>query len=475
MAHIPGADRSQAVLLPEVLDDYVRPDNPVRFLDAFVGQLELGALDFQRAVPAETGRPGYDPGDLLRLYLYGYLHRIRSSRRLEQETHRNVELMWLLRRLTPDFKTIADFRRDHPEALKRVGREFLVLCRQLDLFGGELLAIDGSKFRAVNARDQSYTPARLATLQRDIDRTITRYLKELQRQDAAEAGTEGPSADALQEKIAALQQRQARYAALQHELAASGETARSLTDPDSRPMMSGGRIEVCYNVQTAVDAQHKLIVADDVTNAAGDRDQLSPLATAAQAALGGAAPVVVADQGYYHGAEIKTCLDAGLTPLVPRPRTSANEARGLFTKDDFVYHPAADAYRCPAGETLTYRTTTVELGRTIKNYRTSACRRCALRPRCTRNQDGRKLTRWVDEHLLERMAQRLKRDRGLYAQRKALSEHPFGTMKRAMDQGYFLLKGLRKVRGEFSLTVLAYNLKRVMNLVGIPRLLEALA
>jgi transposase len=475
VAHIPGADRSQAVLLPEILDDYVRPDNPVRFLDAFVGQLDLGALGFQRAAPAETGRPGYDPGDLLRLYLYGYLHRIRSSRRLEQETHRNVELMWLLRRLTPDFKTIADFRRDHPAALKRVGREFLVLCRQLDLFGGELLAIDGSKFRAVNARDKSYTTARLATLQRDIDRTITRYLKELERRDAAETGTEGPSADALQEKIAGLQLRQARYAALQRELAASGETARSLTDPDSRPMMSGGRIEVCYNVQTAVDAKHKLIVADDVTNAAGDRDQLSPLATAAQEALGGAAPVVVADQGYYHGAEIKTCLDAGLTPLVPRPRTSANEARGLFTKDDFVYDPAADAYRCPAGETLTYRTTTLELGRTIKNYRTSACGRCALRPRCTRNKDGRKLTRWVDEHLLERMAQRLKRDRGLYAQRKALSEHPFGTMKRAMDQGYFLLKGLRKVRGEFSLTVLAYNLKRVMNLVGIPRLLEALA
>lgn len=475
MAYIAGADRTQAVLLPEVLDDYVRADNPVRFLDAFVAQLELGALGFQRAVPADTGRPGYDPGDLLRLYLYGYLHRIRSSRRLERETHRNVELMWLLRRLTPDFKTIADFRRDHPAALKRVGREFLVLCRQLDLFGGELLAIDGSKFRAVNARDKSYTPARLATLQRAIDRTITRYLKELERQDAAEAGPAGPSADALQEKIAALQQRQARYHALQQELAASGETARSLTDPDSRPMMSGGRIEVCYNVQTAVDAKHKLIVAEDVTNAAGDRDQLSPMATAAQEALGGAAPVVVADQGYYHGAEIKTCVEAGLTPLVPRPLTSANEARGLFTKDDFVYDAVADGYRCPAGETLTYRTTTVELGRTIKNYRTSACGRCALKPRCTRNQDGRKLTRWVHEDLLEAMAQRLGRARALYAQRKALSEHPFGTMKRGMDQGHFLLKSLRKVRGEFSLTVLAYNLKRVLTLVAVPQLVEALA
>src|SRR3990170_2240618 len=475
MAHIAGTDRTQAVLLPEVLDDYVRPDNPVRFLDAFVAQLDLGALGFQRAVPAETGRPGYDPGDLLRLYLYGYLHRIRSSRRLEQETRRNVELLWLLRRLSPDFKTIADFRRDHPEALKRVGRAFILLCRRLELFGGELLAIDGSKFRAVNARDRSYTPARLATLQRDIDRTIARYLRELERQDQVEAGTETPSADALREKITALQQRRAGYQVLQEELAASGETVRSLTDPDSRPMMSGGRIEVCYNVQTAVDAKHKLILAEDVTNAAGDRDQLSPMATAAQAVLGGATPVVVADQGYYHGAEIKTCLEAGLTPLVPRPHTSANEARGLFTKDDFVYDAIQDAYQCPAGERLTYRSTTVELGRTIKNYRTRACGRCALKPRCTGNRDGRKLTRWVDEHLLEEMAVRLRRDRAFFARRKALAEHPFGTMKRGMDQGYFLLKGLRKVRGEFSLTVLAYNLKRVFKLVNVPRLLEALA
>jgi hypothetical protein len=240
-------------------------------------------------------------------------------------------------------------------------------------------------------------------------------------------------------------------------------------------MMSKGRIEVCYNVQTAVDAKHNLIIAQDVTNAAGDRDQLSPMARAAQAVLPDATPVVVADQGYYHGAEIKTCLAAGMTPLVPRPTTSANEARGLFTKDDFVYHPTQDAYRCPAGERLTYRTTTLELGRRIKNYRTRACGRCALKARCTRNQDGRKLTRWVDEHLLEAMARRLRERADLFRQRKALAEHPFGTMKRGMDQGYFLLKGLRKVRGEFSLTVLAYNLKRVLNLVGVPQLLEAVA
>ncbi len=475
MAYIAGSDRTQLVLLPEVLDDYVSADNPVRFLDAFVAQLDLGALGFQRSVPADTGRPGYNPGDLLRLYLYGYLHRIRSSRRLEQETHRNVELMWSLRGLRPDFKTIADFRRDHPQALKGVCREFILLCKRLDLFGGELLAIDGSKFRAVNARDRSYTAVRLAKLQRDIDRTIARYLRDLERQDEAEAGTERPSAEALREKIAALEQRRARYEDLQQELAASGESTLSLTDADSRPMMSRGRIEICYNVQTAVDAKHKLIVAEDVTNAAADRNQLSPMAMAAQEVLGNATPVVVADRGYYHGAEIKTCVEAGLTPLVPRPITSANAKRGLFTKDDFLYDPTRDVYHCPAGKTLSYRTTTVELGRTIKNYRTTACRLCPLRPRCTRNKDGRKITRWADEHLLEEMAQRLQREQACFAQRKALAEHPFGTMKRGMDQGYFLLKGLRKVRGEFSLTVLAYNLKRVFNIIEVPQLLGALA
>lgn len=475
MAYVAGTDRAQSVLLPDVLDDFVTADNPVRFLDAWVAQLDLGALGFQRAVPAETGRPGYDPGDLLRLYLYGYLNRIRSSRRLEQETHRNVELMWLLRRLTPDFKTIADFRRDHPKALKGVCREFILLCRRLKLFGGQLLAIDGSKFRAVNARDRSYTAPRLKELGQQIDRTIARYLRQLERQDQREAGTEGPSAATLQEQIAALQQRRARYEALQQELAASGATAISLTDPDSRPMKSGAGIEICYNVQTAVDAKHKLIAAEEVTNAAGDRDQLSPLALAAQAVLEAPSPVVVADQGYYHGSEVKTCLEAGITPLVPRPITSANAPLGLFTKDDFGYDRERDVYHCPAGETLTYRTTTVELGRTIKNYRTSACGRCALKPRCTRNRDGRKLTRWVHENLMEDMEHRLLQRPELFGQRKVLAEHPFGTMKRAMDQGYFLLKGLTKVRGEFSLTVLAYNLKRVINLIGVPQLMAALA
>ena len=475
MAYIAGADRTQAVLLPDVLDDFVGADHPVRFLDAFVAQLDLAALGFRRAVPADTGRPGYDPGDLLRLYLYGYLHRIRSSRRLEQETHRNVELMWLLRRLAPDFKTIADFRREHPAAVKRVGREFILLCQRLDLFGGELLAIDGSKFRAVNARDRHYSAKRLAQLCQTIDATLARYLQQLDGHDQHEPVVATRRAAELQARIAALQQRREGYEALQQHLTATGETGCSLTDPDSRPMVSGLGVEICYNVQTAVDAKHKLIVAETVTNAAADRAQLSPLALAAQAVLQAPALVVVADRGYYHGAEIKACLDAGITPLVPRPLTSANARRGLFTKDDFRYDATQDVYRCPAGATLTRRFTSVELGRTIHTYRTAACGRCRLKARCTRSPDGRKLTRWLHEDLLDAMAQRLRDQPDLIRQRATLAEHPFGTMKRAMDQGYFLLKGLANVRGEFSLTVLAYNLKRVIRLLGVPRLLAALA
>jgi macrodomain Ter protein organizer (MatP/YcbG family) len=350
-----------------------------------------------------------------------------------------------------------------------------LLCKQLDLFGGELIAIDGSKFRAVNARDRSYTAPRLKKLLHDIDATITTYLQKLDTHDRQESTVTTPSTDELRKRIATLEQRRKRLEEFQAELAATGERTLSLTDPDSRPMMSGAGIEICYNVQTAVDAKHKLIVAQTVTNAAADRDQLSPLATAAQQIMGTSGTVVVADRGYYHGAQIKACVDAGLIPLVSRPKTSANAPLGLFTKDDFKYDRTHDAYQCPAGETLTCRTTTVELGRTIKNYRGKACKHCTLKSRCTRNRDGRKLTRWVNENLLDDMDNNLHKQPELFRQRKALAEHPFGTMKRSMDQGYFLLKGLTKVRGEFSLTVLAYNLKRVINIVRVPRLLAALA
>jgi transposase len=477
MGCIYGANRHEEIRFPERLDDYIAAENPVRFLDAFVDHLNLTTLGFQRAQPAVTGRPAYDPADLLKLYLYGYLYRLRSSRRLEQETHRNVELMWLLKKLRPDHKTIADFRKNNLVPLRQVCREFTLLCKQLELFAGELVAIDGSKFKAVNAKERNFTPDRLAKLLQQIDQRIEGYLKDLDGQDTQdEAGTPGGAvAENLQAKLEALQQRKLLYADVQAQLEASGATQLSLTDPESRAMKLGkGRgTEVCYNVQTAVDSKHKLIIANDVTNDTGDRACLSPMALQAQDILGGTFDAV-ADVGYYHGEEVKTCLEAGITPYVARPVTSANQKLGLFSKDDFTYDGATDTYQCPAGEQLTFRFATVQQGRHIRYYATAACRACPLKQQCTRNKGGRRLTRWVDEHLLEEMEQRVRSRPEVMKQRKQLVEHPFGTMKRWWDAGYFLMRGLEKVRTEFSLTVLAYNLRRVLNLVEMPRLIAAL-
>jgi transposase len=475
MGFIHGANRHEEILFPERLDDYIAEENPVRFIDAFVDHLNLTTLGFQRATPAATGRPAYHPADLLKLYIYGYLYRLRSSRRLEQETHRNVELMWLLKKLRPDHKTIADFRKNNLKPMRQVCREFTLLCKQLDLFAGVLVAIDGSKFKAVNAKERNFTSDKLTHLLQQIDQRVEGYLKDLDGQDNEEdAGTPGGAVvENLQAKIETLQQRKLLYSDLQAQLEASGETQLSRTDPESRAMILGkGRgTEVCYNVQMAVDSKHKLIIANDVTNDTGDRDWLSPMALQAKAVLGCSFDAV-ADVGYYHGEEVKTCLEAGITPYVARPITSANQKLGLFSKDDFTYDGATDTYQCPAGERLTFRFATVELGRHIRYYATSACRACPLKPQCTRNKGG--LTRWVDEHLLEEMEQRVRSRPEVMKQRKQLVEHPFGTMKRWWDAGYFLMRGLEKVRTEFSLTVLAYNLRRVLNLVEMPRLLAAL-
>lgn len=373
MGYIEGSDREQQVLFPEVLDEYVTGENPVRFLDAFVASLDLAALGFQRATPSETGRPAYDPGDLLRLYLYGYLHRVRSSRKLEQETRRNVELIWLLRRLRPDFKTIADFRRDNPQALRGVCRAFTLLCKELDLFGGELVAIDGSKFRAVNSKDRNFSRASLERLRAGIDGHIAEYLGSLDTQDHAEETMPTVTAPELQQKIERLRARRETYTTLLAQLDVSGETQVSLTDPESRSMKVRGGTEVCYNVQTAVDDKHHLIVANDVTNAPTDRAALSPMATAANDVLGGSALQVIADMGDYSGPEVVACLEAGITPTLPRPLTSANTKHGLFTKEDFAYDADRDAYRCPAGATLAYRFSTVEQGRGMRYYSTGAC------------------------------------------------------------------------------------------------------
>jgi len=474
MNHRTGLDRSQTLLFPERLEDYIAAENPARFLDAFVGSLDLHALGFARARCASTGCPPYDPADLLKLYLYGYLHRVRSSRLLEAECHRNVEVLWLLGKLAPDFKTIADFRKDNLKPLKAVARQFTLLCRKLALFGGELLAIDGSKFAAVNARDQNFNADKLENLIARADARLAEYLQQLDTADAAEPGTATLTKTELAAKIAALQEKQDWHKELLAQLD-DDQKQISVTDPDTRKMPTAHGTLVGYNAQMAVDAKHKLIAAEDVTNDVTDYQQLANVALEAKANLELTRTEVVADAGYYNAGEVNRCVEHGITPFIPKSDTSANSARGLYGKSQFQYDALKDVYVCPAGDTLTYRFATVELDRELKYYRASQCKTCALKSRCTRNKANRTITREANEPLMEAMAARMRQQPDKFKLRKTLAEHPFGTIKRWFGYTHFLLKGLAKVQCEWSLTTLAYNLKRVLNLVRFEKLMAAVA
>jgi len=472
MNHQRGLDRSQTLMFPERLEDYIGAENPVRFLDAFVASLELHALGFSKAQVANTGRPPYDPAALLKLYLYGYLHRIRSSRLLEAECHRNVEVIWLLGKLAPDFKTIADFRKDNLKPLRAVSRQFTLLCQKLKLFGGELLAIDGSKFGAVNAKDQNFNAAKLQELMARADARLAEYLEALDGADATEPAGGVMDKAQLAEKIAALREKQEWHAEL---LAQLNEEQKqiSVTDPESRKMPTAQGMVVGYNAQVAVDARHKLIAADVVTNEVTDLKQLANVALAAKGNLELKQTEVVADAGYYNAAEVSRCAEQGITAYVPKADTSANTARGLYGKSRFRYDEKKDVYVCPAGAELTYRFATYELGRELRYYRASGCKSCALKKQCTRNKANRTITREENEGLMEAMARRMKAEPRKFKLRKTLAEHPFGTIKRWFGYTHFLLKGLEKVRCEWSLTTLAYNLKRVLNLVSFEKLMAA--
>lgn len=473
MTFIKGTPRSDVLLFPEAIDDYVTDDNSVRFIEAFVDNLDLEALGFSRTQPAHTGRPAYSPADLLKLYVYGYLNRTRSSRSLEKECSRNVELIWLMRKLKPDFKTIADFRKDNTEAIKRVCREFTLLCKRLELFGREFVAIDGSKFKAQNSKRRNFTAKKLDEEIKELDAKVKDYLDLLDEADRQEADVKAPTAEELKEKIQRLRARKLSYEQMKQQLKESGESQISLTDPDSRWMKVSQGTDICYNVQTVVDSRHKLIVEHEVTNDPTDQAQLSKMALRAKQTLEVEKIEVVADRGYYDGAEVKKCEQAGITVYVAHQQTSANKKRGLYTKEDFTYDPAKDCYGCPAGKQLAYRFDTVELGRHIRYYSTKECRTCDMKNKCTRNKRGRRITRWVDEAILEKMSERVRANPEKMKKRKELVEHPYGTMKRAMASGYFLMRGIRKVAAEMSLTVMAYNIKRVINILGVRKMIEA--
>jgi len=473
---VAGADRTQSTLLPESLDDWVDESNPVRVIDAFVDALNVAELGFEGVEPAATGRPSYHPCCLLKLYIYGYLNRVQSSRRLEREAGRNVEVMWLLGRLAPDHKTIADFRKDNGGAIKKVCARFVELCRRLGLLSTASVAIDGSKFKAVNNRDKNFTSAKIERRRKQLEESVSRYLSQLDtadRQDPSETLT--LKKVRIKEKLEKLKSEMAKLAAIEKQVLASPDQQISLTDPDSRSMATSGRGSgvVGYNVQVAVETEHHLIVTHEVTNVGSDRSQLASTATAAKEALGVETLEAVADRGYFNGEEIKACDDAGITVTLPKPMTSGAKSAGRFGKQDFVYKPEADVYLCPAGEKLTYRFTAEEHGQKLRRYWTDACHTCPIKAQCTTGRE-RRITRWEHEDVVEAVQERLDKNPDAMRTRRETVEHPFGTMKMRLGATHFLCKTLPKVATEMALCVLAYNLTRVLNIFGVKPMLAAI-
>jgi transposase len=473
---IDGEDRMQLALLPHSLEDYVSEENPVRVIEAFIDELDLASLGFSGMTPAATGRPAYHPSTLLKIYLYGYLNRVQSSRRLEREAQRNIELMWLTGRLAPDFKTIADFRRDNGVAIRAVCGQFIELCRRLKLFTHAVVAIDGSKFKAVNNRDQNYTVAKVTGRMEQVEASIARYLRGLDRADREEGDVAEAKSTRLREKIAGLRQQMQALKVMEQTVQDAPDQQVSLTDPDARSMATSGKgtATVGYNVQIAVDAAHHLIVAHEVINQGYDRQQLAPMALKAQQAMGREQITALADRGYFNGDQVLSCEGTGVAPIVPKTLTSSGAKRGFFTRQDFIYDAEHDHYTCPAGAKLTKARRRADHAEDFDFYRhLSACFTCSLKPRCTPTK-LRRVKRWVNEDVLDRMQDRLDRMPEAMGVRRQTVEHPFGTLKAWMGATHFLTRTLDKVRTEMSLHVLAYNLKRMIAIFGVGPLMAAI-
>lgn len=472
---IEGQARQQVTLMPECLEDFIAEDNPVRVVDAFVSELNLQALGFDGAEPACTGRPSYHPAVLLKIYIYGYLNRLQSSRRLERECQRNVELMWLTGRLAPDFKTIADFRRDNGSGIRKVCRRFVLLCRDLKLFSQALVAIDGSKFKAVNTRDKNFTLGKIDKRQQQIEESIQRYLTALDTADRTQPVELEAKTTRLQDKIAMLRKQMRVLDAVKEQLKEQPEKQLSMTDPDARSMATSGRGSgmVAYNVQVAVDAKHHLIVTHEVTNQGHDRAALASMAQAARKAMGKRKLQAIADRGYYSGEQIKACEDTSIAAILPKPNTSGARAHGRFDRSDFIYIQSDDEFQCPAEQRAIYRFTREENGLQIRRYWSSACTQCTIKAQCTPS-DYRRISRWEHEDVLERAQQRLDQMPDAVMVRRRTVEHVFGTLKHWMGYTHFLTRRLRNVSTEMSLNVLAYNLKRVLGILGFDKTMTAM-
>src|SRR5438309_1837824 len=473
---IEGEDRTQVTLLPACLDDYVEAENSVRVVEVFIDGLDLDALGFVGVDPAATGRPAYHPAVLLKLYIYGYLNRVQSSRRLEREAQRNMELMWLTGRLMPDFKTIADFRKDNGAAIRAVCSQFVVLCRALGLFTRAVVAIDGSKFKAVNNRDKNYTVAKVIGRMEQVDASIARYLRALDQADREESDIAEAKSVRLKEKIAGLRRQMRAFKVMEQTVQDAPDQQVSLTDPDARSMATSGKstATVGYNVQIAVDAEHHLIVAHEVINQGYDRHQLAPMAFKAQEATGCQQVTALADRGYFSGDQVLSCEGTGVAPIVPKTLTSSGAKRGFFTRQDFIYDAEHDHYTCPAGAKLTKAKRRADHAEDLDFYRhLSACFTCPLKSLCTPTK-LRRITRRENEDVLDRMQDRLDRMPEAMGVRRQTVEHPFGTLKAWMGATHFLTRTLDKVRTEMSLHVLAYNLKRMIRIFGVGPLMAAI-
>lgn len=475
MGYIKGSARGQHLLFPSTIDEYIDEANPVRAIAAFVGALDFAELGFARGEAAETGRPGYDPRLLMGLFIWGHMNRVRSSRGLERECGRNLEAIWLMENLGPDFKTIADFRKDNGEPIKQVMVKFRLWCQAEELFGREVVAIDGSKFKAANNSQRNFTQKKLTKLIKRERRQVEEYLKAVAEADEQEVAEPQLSAEQLREKLKGIKEKLAGHEEMLQEMKDCQVSQVSLTDADARLMKTSKGSDVSYNVQMVVDSKHKLIAACEVTNDGNDLGQLANMAQQGKEALGVDKLTVLADGGYFEGDQIKDCEDAGITTYLPVPKSNAAQRRGLFSAEQFIYDEARDLFLCPQGEEMTYR----GLGKgsnkkEYRLYRTNACGGCPLRTQCTTAQLGRQLRRWVNQDVLERLKERIRGQPELLKERKKLAEHPFGTIKRGMDQGYFLTRGIKKVTTEICLTILSYNLKRVINILGVEKVVTSM-
>lgn len=472
---IEGEHRQQSTLFPERIEDYITEENPVRVVDAFVDELNLFELGFTSAEPKATGRPAYHPSTLLKLYIYGYLNKVQSSRRLEREANRNLELMWLLNRFAPDFKTIADFRRDNGSAIIAACRQFMMICKQMNLFAESLIAIDGSRFKAVNNRERNFTRAKVKRRIAAINKSLDRYFGQLASFDRQEQVIPKAKTEHIDKQIESLKRQMAEVKAIEAVIESAPDKQISLTDPDARAMSTSARGSgtVGYNVQTAVVSKHHLIVAHDVSMAMGDRRQLTRMSKKAREATGIENLKVIADRGYYNMEEIKATVDEGITPYVPKSLTSGNPKKGLYDRRDFIYIEADDEYRCPAGERLPRRMVTLDGNKNMVRYWSSNCGKCALKSKCTPSKE-RRVSRWEHGKVLEIHEQRMNENPTMMQLRKQIVEHPFGTIKSWMGKNHFKTKTLKRVSTEMSLHVLAYNLTRMINIMGAKPLIRAI-